>query len=87
MVLKLTKKINYKHGYLLGWLHGFITLSKFAEFEYKCTNFYDPDDEYCLIWTDSKVNIELPIPREDIIVSRKDLKGFTIDELIARNII
>ena len=71
-----------------GLAHGFLTLSKFAEFEYKCTNFYDPDDEYCLIWTDSKkVNIELPIPREDIIVSRKDLKGFTFDELIARNII
>ena len=70
-----------------GLAHGFLTLSKFAEFEYKCTNFYDPDDEYCLIWTDSKVNIELPIPREDIIVSRKDLNGFTFDELIARNII
>ena len=70
-----------------GLAHGFLTLSPFAEFEYKCTNFYDPGDEYCLIWTDTKVNIELPIPKEDIIVSPKDSNGLSFDELIAKGII
>lgn len=70
-----------------GLAHGFLTLSPFAEFEYKCTNFYDPGDEYCLIWTDTKVNIELPIPKEDIIVSPKDSNGLTFDELIAKGVI
>ena len=70
-----------------GLAHGFLTLSPFAEFEYKCTNFYDPGDGYCLIWTDTKVNIELPIPKEDIIVSPKDSNGLTFDELIAKGVI
>ncbi len=70
-----------------GLAHGFLTLSPFAEFEYKCTNFYDPNDEYCLIWTDPKINLELPIPKGDIIVSHKDLNGLTFDELITKGII
>ena len=70
-----------------GLAHGFLTLSPFAEFEYKCTNFYDPGDEYCLIWTDTKVNIELPIPKEDIIVSQKDSNGLSFNELITKGII
>lgn len=70
-----------------GLAHGFLTLSTFAEFEYKCTNFYDPNDEYCLLWNDSKVNIELPLPKEDIIVSPKDENGLTFDELISKDII
>lgn len=70
-----------------GLAHGFVTLSSFAYFEYKCTDFYDPKDEYCLIWTDPKVDIKIPIPREDIIVSPKDSKGHTFEELIAKDII
>ena len=70
-----------------GLAHGFLTLSTFAEFEYKCTNFYDPNDEHCLLWNDSKVNIELPLPKEDIIVSSKDANALTFDELISKDII
>tara|TARA_B100001175_G_scaffold41955_1_gene31226 strand:- start:8690 stop:9244 length:555 start_codon:yes stop_codon:yes gene_type:complete len=70
-----------------GLAHGFLTLSPFAEFEYKCTNFYDPNDEYCLIWTDANIDIEFPIPKEDIIVSSKDSNGLSFDELIAKEII
>ena len=67
--------------------HGFLTLSPFAEFEYKCTNFYDPNDEHCLIWTDAKIDIKMPLPKEDIIVSPKDSNGLSFDELIAKGII
>ncbi|MBL6654579.1 MAG: dTDP-4-dehydrorhamnose 3,5-epimerase [Flavobacteriaceae bacterium] len=70
-----------------GLAHGFLTLSPFAEFEYKCTNFYDPNDEHCLIWTDPQINLKLPIPKGDIIVSQKDLNGLTFDELITKGII
>ena len=70
-----------------GLAHGFLTLTKFAEFEYKCTNFYNSNDEYCLIWNDTNINIELPIPKEDIIVSQKDSNGLSFNELIAKGII
>jgi len=70
-----------------GLAHGFLTLTKFAEFEYKCTNFYNSNDEYCLIWNDTNINIELPIPKEDIIVSQKDSNGLSFNELITKGII
>ena len=70
-----------------GLAHGFLTLSPSAQFEYKCTNFYDPNDEHCLIWTDAKIDIKMPLPKEDIIVSPKDSNGLTFDELIDKGII
>ena len=45
------------------------------------------NDEYCLIWTDPKINLKLPIPKGDIIVSPKDLNGLTFEELITKGII
>jgi dTDP-4-dehydrorhamnose 3,5-epimerase len=40
-----------------GLAHGFVVLSDIADFEYKCTDYYDPTDEGCLIWNDSDVEI------------------------------
>lgn len=70
-----------------GLAHGFLTLSQFAEFEYKCTNFYDPKDEHCLLWSDPKIKLDLPLPKEDIIVSKKDACGNTFEDLISWGII
>mgnify|MGYP001328965925 CR=1 FL=1 len=33
-----------------GFAHGFVVLSNYADFEYKCTEYYDPTDEGCLLW-------------------------------------
>lgn len=41
--------------------HGFLVLSDYAEFAYKCTDFYHPDDEGGLIWNDPDIGIEWPI--------------------------
>ncbi|HBN2095523.1 TPA: dTDP-4-dehydrorhamnose 3,5-epimerase, partial [Escherichia coli] len=35
-----------------GFAHGFVVLSEMADFEYKCTEYYDPEDECCLLWND-----------------------------------
>ena len=35
--------------------HGFVVLSDTAEFAYKCTDFYHPNDEGGIIWNDSEV--------------------------------
>lgn len=40
--------------------HGFLVLSESAEFCYKCTNFYRPEDEGGLAWNDPNIAIEWP---------------------------
>ena len=44
-----------------GYAHGFCVLSEFADFQYKCTDLYFPDDEGGLIWNDPEVGIPWPV--------------------------
>ena len=44
-----------------GYAHGFCVLSDVADFQYKCTDLYYPEDEGGLIWNDPEVNIPWPI--------------------------
>ncbi|WP_371375375.1 dTDP-4-dehydrorhamnose 3,5-epimerase [Thalassotalea aquiviva] len=53
-----------------GFAHGFVVLSDTADFEYKCTDYYDPSDEGSLIWNDQDIGIEWPIT--DVQLSEKD---------------
>lgn len=62
-----------------GLAHGFLVLSDIADFEYKCTNYYDPNSEGCLLWNDPTVNITWPISTP--ILSEKDKLGKTLQEI------
>lgn len=53
-----------------GYAHGFVVLSDTADFEYKCTDFYDPADEGGVIWNDPDIAIDWPIA--DVSLSAKD---------------
>jgi dTDP-4-dehydrorhamnose 3,5-epimerase len=53
-----------------GFAHGFVVLSDTADFEYKCTDYYDPYDEACILWNDPDLNIPWPI--ENPTLSEKD---------------
>lgn len=53
-----------------GYAHGFCVLSDVADFQYKCTDLYFPEDEVGLIWNDPEVAIIWPI--KDPAVSAKD---------------
>jgi dTDP-4-dehydrorhamnose 3,5-epimerase len=64
-----------------GLAHGFVVLSDVADFEYKCTDYYDPTDEGCLMWNDPTVDIEWPEGIEPIL-SAKDQEGLTLGELL-----
>ncbi|GHY11875.1 dTDP-4-dehydrorhamnose 3,5-epimerase [Vibrio cholerae] len=44
-----------------GFAHGFCVLSDTADFQYKCTDYYDPSDESGLLWNDASLNIQWPI--------------------------
>lgn len=44
-----------------GFAHGFYVLSEYADFHYKCTDYYRPDDECGVIWHDKEIGIEWPL--------------------------
>ena len=64
-----------------GFAHGFLVLSDYAEFAYKCSDFYHPDDEGGLIWNDPDIGVEWPLQEGvELIFSDKDTKWRGIKE-------
>ena len=55
--------------------HGFYVISETAEFQYKCTDFYDPTSERSIIWNDETIGIEWPLNGNEPLLSEKDKKG------------
>ncbi len=56
-----------------GFAHGFLVLSDYAEFCYKCDDFYHPNDEDGIPYNDPKIGVNWNIPRGmKIILSEKD---------------
>ncbi|WP_419246735.1 dTDP-4-dehydrorhamnose 3,5-epimerase [Serratia sp. NFX21] len=62
-----------------GLAHGFVVLSETADFEYKCTDYYNPVHEDCLLWNDPAIGIEWPI--ENPLLSEKDKIGKLLEDL------
>lgn len=62
-----------------GYAHGFCVISEVADFEYKCTDFYFPEDEGGLIWNDPDVAIPWPIAQPSL--SGKDIRLPTLRDL------
>lgn len=63
-----------KHQMLVprGFAHGFIVLSEFAIFAYKCDNYYNPGSDSGFIYNDPTVGIEWPDLGSDLVISGKD---------------
>lgn len=53
-----------------GFAHAFCVLSDTALFSYKCSDYYRPDDEGGIIWSDPGIGIKWPI--KDPVLSQKD---------------
>ncbi|TPG64076.1 dTDP-4-dehydrorhamnose 3,5-epimerase [Ewingella americana] len=62
-----------------GLAHGFVVLTDFADFEYKCTEFYNPKFEKCILWNDPDIDINWPV--EAPLLSEKDKSGVRLKEL------
>ena len=55
--------------------HGFFVLSDYAEFAYKCTDFYHPNDEGGLKFDDPDIGVAWPFEKgTELIMSEKDTK-------------
>jgi dTDP-4-dehydrorhamnose 3,5-epimerase len=64
-----------------GFAHGFYVMSEFADFQYKCTDRYDPDSEISIAWNDPDLAIEWPlIDGKAPALSAKDAKGIPFAE-------
>ena len=65
-----------------GYAHGFVVVSEIADFEYKCTDYYDPQAEAGVVWNDPDLRIAWPI--EAPTLSEKDQRLPKLAELAAR---
>ena len=59
----------------VGFAHAFLSLSDNTIVEYKCSDYYKPEDSYTIMWNDKNLNIDWPI--DNPILSYKDSMGFT----------
>ena len=55
-----------------GFAHGFYVMSESAELLYKCTDYYDPEDDHSLLWNDETVGIDWPLLDSKPLLSDKD---------------
>ena len=62
-----------------GFAHGFMVLSDIADFEYKCTDYYDPLDEGSILWSDADLEINWPLSNP--ILSEKDASADRLIDL------
>lgn len=65
-----------------GFAHGFCVLSDTADFQYKCTDYYDPTDEGGLLWSDPDLDIVWPIIEP--LLSEKDMNQPTFSKIKAK---
>lgn len=66
-----------------GFAHGFFVLSDTAEFSYKLSDFYHPEDEGGIPWNDPDVGIVWPITGyRDVITSERDDSHLSFAETI-----
>lgn len=63
-----------------GFAHAFYVTSDEAEFQYKCTDYYNPGDEYSLLWSDPTLNIDWPLVNNaSPQLSTKDQQGQALE--------
>jgi dTDP-4-dehydrorhamnose 3,5-epimerase len=55
--------------------HGFVVLSDSAEFLYKTTDYYAPENERCIAWNDPTLAIQWPALNGLPQLSAKDAAG------------
>ena len=79
----LLSEENKKQFYVpKNFAHGFLVLSDYAEFCYKCTDFYHPGDEGGIMYNDPAIGVKWPIPEDmELIFSERDTKWGGLESL------
>ncbi len=64
-----------------GFAHGFLVVSDFATFQYKCTDYYAPTYDGGILWNDPVIGIQWPLEGiEKVLLSEKDTKQPTLEQ-------
>ncbi len=67
-----------------GFAHGYLVLTGEAEFVYKCTDYYHPEDEGGILWNDPEIGIDWPLDKvKEVILSKKDNRWKCLKETLA----
>ena len=61
-----------------GMAHGFVSIEENTVFTYKCTAYYHPESEECILWSDKDLAIDWNVT--DPIISEKDKLGISFSE-------
>lgn len=64
-----------------GFAHGFVSLTDHTIFQYKCTNYYSPENEGCILWNDPELAIEWKT--DEHLISEKDKNGVSFRDFIS----
>ena len=62
-----------------GFAHGFLALTDSVQFLYKCSDYYDPTDEYGIVWNDPALAIRWGVTNP--LISAKDTKFGALAEM------
>jgi dTDP-4-dehydrorhamnose 3,5-epimerase len=75
---ELSEENNRQFWVPAGFAHGFVVLSDSADFLYKTTDYYAPEDERCIAWDDPAIGVDWGLAQAGItepILSAKDRAG------------
>jgi len=67
----------------VGFAHGFVVLSEWAEVQYKCSNVYNAATESGIAWDDADLGVPWPLRGEEPIISERDKKNQSFREFQA----
>lgn len=65
-----------------GFAHGFYVTSESAEIVYKCTEYYHPEDDHSLLWSDPDIAIAWPLLAGQPQLSDKDRHARPLSEAV-----
>ena len=68
-----------------GFAHGFVTLEDNTIVQYKTDNYYAPNSEGAILWSDEEICIKWPIGENKIILSEKDKNNCLLINAIVFN--
>lgn len=79
--IELSEESNTQLYIPRGFAHGFLVLSEFAVFFYKCDNYYNKASERGIMYNDPALNIQWQMPQVELLLSDKDLQNPLLHEI------
>ena len=79
-------ELNETNKFLLwipeGFGHGFLTISREADVQYKVTEKWNKESEKSILWNDPDLSIDWPLKLlvDELLISKKDSAGLTIKQ-------